>query len=120
MGRGVRADRQTKFKEVRDKDGGAAIGVIGSNRTTNEENYLLQKFARVVLETNNIDHHRTADFPAFAAALRGKAGRDGHHARGVRRSGDSADRQRSDGAASAAGVADSHQRAAASRASSMW
>jgi NADH-quinone oxidoreductase subunit G len=57
------------FSEVRDKDGGAAIGVIGSNRTTNEENYLLQKFARVVLKTNNIDHHRTADFPALAAAL---------------------------------------------------
>ncbi len=61
-----------KFKEVRDKDGGAAIGVIGSTRTTNEEAYLLSKFARTVLKTNNISHHRTADFPAFAAALRGK------------------------------------------------
>ena len=63
-----------KFAEVRDKDGGQAIGVIGSNRTTNEEAYLLSKFARTVLKTNNVDHHRTADFPAFAAALRGKAG----------------------------------------------
>src|SRR5579859_4465251 len=62
-----------KFAEVRDKDGGAAIGVIGSNRITNEEAYLLSKFARTVLKTNNVDHHRTADFPAFAAALRGKA-----------------------------------------------
>jgi NADH-quinone oxidoreductase subunit G len=62
-----------KFVEVRDKNGGAAIGVIGSNRTTNEEAYLLSKFARTVLKTNNVDHHRTADFPAFAAALRGKA-----------------------------------------------
>ncbi|HVO62920.1 MAG TPA: NADH-quinone oxidoreductase subunit NuoG [Terriglobales bacterium] len=61
-----------RFVEVRNNDGGSAIGVIGSNRTTNEENYLLQKFARVVLRTNNIDHHRTADFPAFAAALAGK------------------------------------------------
>src|SRR6202142_84461 len=61
-----------RFVEVRDKDGGQAIGVFGSNRTTNEENYLLQKFARVVLQTNNIDHHRTADFPALAAALAGK------------------------------------------------
>jgi len=58
--------------EVRDRDGGQAIGVVGSNRTTNEENYLLSKFARVVLQTNNIDHHRTADFPALAAALSGK------------------------------------------------
>jgi len=61
-----------KFKEVRDHDGGQAIGVVGSNRTTNEENYLLQKFARLVLQTNNVDHHRTADFPSFAAALSGK------------------------------------------------
>jgi NADH-quinone oxidoreductase subunit G len=61
-----------KFAEVRDKDGGAAIGVVGSNRTTNEESYLLSKFARTVLRTNNVDHHRTADFSAFAAAMRGK------------------------------------------------
>ncbi len=61
-----------KFAEIRDKDGGAAIGVIGSTRTTNEEAYLLSKFARVVLKTNNVDHHRTADFPALSAALRGK------------------------------------------------
>jgi NADH-quinone oxidoreductase subunit G len=61
-----------RFKEVREQQGGQAIGVFGSNRTTNEENYLLQKFARVVLQTNNIDHHRTADFPAFASAVAGK------------------------------------------------
>src|SRR5579871_677487 len=62
-----------KFKEIRDKDGGAAIGVVGSTRTTNEEAYLLSKFARTALKTNNVDHHRTADFPALAGALRGKA-----------------------------------------------
>ncbi|HEY1900950.1 MAG TPA: NADH-quinone oxidoreductase subunit NuoG [Terracidiphilus sp.] len=61
----------TKLKEVRDGRGGAAIGVIGSNQTTNEENYLLQKFARTVLETNNIDHERTTDYAAFARALAG-------------------------------------------------
>ncbi len=60
-----------RLKEIRDTRGGAAIGVIGSNRTTNEENYLLQKFARTVLNTNNIDHERTTDFPAFARALAG-------------------------------------------------
>ncbi|HTW48423.1 MAG TPA: NADH-quinone oxidoreductase subunit NuoG [Acidobacteriaceae bacterium] len=62
-----------KLREIREQRGGQAIGVIGSNRTTNEEAYLLQKFARAVLGTNNIDHHRTADYPAFAAAMRGKA-----------------------------------------------
>ncbi len=61
-----------KFAEVRNQDGGSAIGVIGSTRTTNEEAYLLSKFARTVLKSNNIDHHRTADFPALAMALRGK------------------------------------------------
>ena len=61
-----------KFTDVRDRNGGQAMGVIGSTRTTNEESYLLSKFARAVLKTNNIDHHRTADFPALAAALRVK------------------------------------------------
>jgi NADH-quinone oxidoreductase subunit G len=60
------------LKKVRDSQGGKAIGVLGSNRTANEENYLLQKFARSVLGTNNIDHHRTADYPAFAKAIAGK------------------------------------------------
>jgi NADH-quinone oxidoreductase subunit G len=69
-----------RFREVRDGvnkegQGGSAIGVVGSNRTTNEENYLLSKFARVVLKTNNVDHHRTADYPALAAALHGKPGK---------------------------------------------
>ncbi|HWG19723.1 MAG TPA: molybdopterin-dependent oxidoreductase [Terracidiphilus sp.] len=62
------------LKDVLDNKGGEAIGVIGSNRTTNEENYLLQKFARTVLRTNNIDHHRTADFAAFARAMAGNEG----------------------------------------------
>ena len=61
----------SKLKEIRDARGGSAIGVIGSNSTTNEENYLLQKFARTVLHTNNIDHERTTDYAAFARALAG-------------------------------------------------
>jgi NADH-quinone oxidoreductase chain G len=60
-----------KFQEAVSA-GPGSIGVIGSNRTSNEENYLLQKLARLVLKTNNIDHHRTADYPAFASALAGK------------------------------------------------
>src|SRR6185437_13211458 len=61
-----------RLKEIGEQHGGQAIGVIGSTRTSNEENYLLQKFARLVLGSNNIDHHRTADFPAFVGALAGK------------------------------------------------
>ncbi|HET9285527.1 MAG TPA: NADH-quinone oxidoreductase subunit NuoG [Candidatus Angelobacter sp.] len=61
-----------RLREVRDSKGGQAIGVIGSNRATNEENYLLQKFARTVLGTNNIDHQRTTDFAGFVRAIAGK------------------------------------------------
>ena len=64
-----------KFRELRDTRGGKSIGVIGGNRLTNEEAYLLQKFARTVLGTNNIDHHRTADYVSFAQALSGTTGR---------------------------------------------
>ena len=58
-----------RLKQVKDKHGANAIGVIGSNHTTNEENYLLNRFARATLGTNNIDHHRTADYVGLAAAL---------------------------------------------------
>ncbi|MGZ4820781.1 MAG: molybdopterin-dependent oxidoreductase [Terriglobales bacterium] len=61
-----------RFKQIKEEHGGRAFGVIGSNRTSNEENYLLQKFARTVLGTNSIDHHRTADFPGFVSALGGE------------------------------------------------
>jgi NADH-quinone oxidoreductase subunit G len=59
-----------KFKEVKGR--GGKFGVIGSNRTSNEENYYLQKFAREGLGTNNIDHHRTGDLPTLLDALSGK------------------------------------------------
>ena len=59
-----------KFKEV--KAAGGKFGVIGSNHTTNEENYWLQKFAREVLNTNSIDHQRTGDLPTLLDALSGR------------------------------------------------
>jgi len=40
---------------IRHRYGPDSIGVLGSARATNEENYLVQKFARVVLGTNNVD-----------------------------------------------------------------
>jgi NADH-quinone oxidoreductase subunit G len=64
-----------RLRELRDTRGGKSIGVIGGNRLTNEEAYLLQKFARTVVGTNNIDHHRTADYVAFAQALAGHGDR---------------------------------------------
>jgi len=44
-----------KLKEIKAKYGPDAIGGISSARCTNEENYLMQKFIRVVIGTNNID-----------------------------------------------------------------
>ncbi|WP_422733145.1 formate dehydrogenase subunit alpha [Micromonospora sp. WMMD558] len=46
----------TRLAAIRDRHGPDAIGMISSARATNEENYLAQKFARVVLGTNNIDN----------------------------------------------------------------
>ena len=51
---------------------GGTFGVIGSNHTTNEENFYLQKFARQVLRTNHIDHQRTGDVVALLDALSGQ------------------------------------------------
>jgi NADH-quinone oxidoreductase subunit G len=59
-----------KFKALAGPD----FGVIGSTRTTNEENYLLQKFARTALGTASIDHHRTGDVVTLIDALSGKTG----------------------------------------------
>ena len=59
-----------KFQEVKDRAGKFCI--IGSTRTTNEENYYLQKFARLGLATNNIDHHRTGDVVSLLDALTGR------------------------------------------------
>lgn len=44
-----------ELSRIRDRYGANAIGVLGSSRATNEDNYLAQKFARVVLGTNSVD-----------------------------------------------------------------
>jgi formate dehydrogenase major subunit/formate dehydrogenase alpha subunit len=45
-----------KLTAVRDQTGGASIGVLASAKCLNEENYLMNKLARQVLGTHNIDH----------------------------------------------------------------
>jgi len=45
-----------KLGAVKAKDGSDAIGILSSARVTNEENYLMNKLARAVIGTNNIDH----------------------------------------------------------------
>jgi formate dehydrogenase alpha subunit len=46
----------SELKRVREKYGPDSIQVLTSAKCTNEENYLMQKFARVVIGTNNVDH----------------------------------------------------------------
>jgi predicted molibdopterin-dependent oxidoreductase YjgC len=41
---------------IREEAGPDSVGVLTSAKCTNEENYLLQKFARAVIKTNNVDH----------------------------------------------------------------
>jgi predicted molibdopterin-dependent oxidoreductase YjgC len=41
---------------IRDAHGPESIGFLTSARCTNEENYILQKFARAAIGTNNVDH----------------------------------------------------------------
>ncbi|MBU4414637.1 MAG: formate dehydrogenase subunit alpha [Proteobacteria bacterium] len=45
-----------KLTQIKDKYGPDALGILSSAKCTNEENYLLMKFARAVLKTNNVDH----------------------------------------------------------------
>ncbi len=45
-----------KLGRIKAKHSSDALAVLSSARCTNEENYLLQKFTRAVLGTNNIDH----------------------------------------------------------------
>jgi formate dehydrogenase major subunit len=44
-----------ELRRVISEYGPRAVGILGSARATNEENYLVQKFARVVVGTNNVD-----------------------------------------------------------------
>jgi formate dehydrogenase major subunit len=45
-----------KLDEARQAAGPNSIGLLTSAKCLNEENYLMNKFARQVIGTNNIDH----------------------------------------------------------------
>jgi predicted molibdopterin-dependent oxidoreductase YjgC len=45
-----------KLTQIKAETGPDSIMVLSSARVTNEENYLVQKFARAVIGTNNVDH----------------------------------------------------------------
>ena len=45
-----------KLKEIKEANGADSVGFFASAKVTNEENFLLQKFARAAIGTNSIDH----------------------------------------------------------------
>jgi len=45
-----------RLGEIKNKNGPDSLAFLSSAKCTNEENYLLQKFARAVIGTNNVDH----------------------------------------------------------------
>ena len=46
----------SKLQQTGEKSGADSIACLSSAKVTNEENYLMQKFARAVVGTNNVDH----------------------------------------------------------------
>jgi len=61
----------SRLSELKEKHGPDSIGIWASARCTNELNYVAQKFGRVVLGTNNIDHcARACHSPSVAGLVR--------------------------------------------------
>lgn len=58
------------LSRITTQHGPDSVGVLGSARATNEENYLAQKFARVVLGTNNVDCCARVCHAPTAAAMK--------------------------------------------------
>jgi formate dehydrogenase alpha subunit len=46
-----------RLQEIREVHGPDSFAAVSSARITNEENYLVQKFARAVMGTNNVDYY---------------------------------------------------------------
>ncbi|HUF03447.1 MAG TPA: formate dehydrogenase subunit alpha [Aridibacter sp.] len=60
----------SRMKEIREANGVNSVGVLGSARATNEENYVAQKFARVVLGSNTVDCCARVCHTPTAAAMK--------------------------------------------------
>ena len=59
-----------RLREIIERDGADAVGLLGSARATNEENYLMQKLARLAVGTNNVDCCARVCHTPSAAALK--------------------------------------------------
>ncbi len=61
----------TRLAAIKKDHGPDSIGVIASSKTTNEDVYLMQKFARSVIGTNNVDNcSRYCQYPATEGLFR--------------------------------------------------
>jgi predicted molibdopterin-dependent oxidoreductase YjgC len=45
-----------RLREIKEAHGPDSVAFLASAKVTNEENYLIQKFARAAVGTNNVDH----------------------------------------------------------------
>jgi len=66
-----------RLLDIQKENGPASVAFLGSSKCTNEENFLFQKIARVLLKTNNIDNGgylsgRTALTPVLERIDRGE------------------------------------------------
>jgi len=46
----------SRLKEIKEAHGSDSIAFLASAKVTNEENYIIMKFARAAVGTNNVDH----------------------------------------------------------------
>ncbi|TCN26778.1 assimilatory nitrate reductase catalytic subunit NasC [Mesobacillus foraminis] len=67
---------KSSFEEIQREDGRDAVAVYGSASITNEEAYLLGKFARVALKTRHIDYNGRLCMSAAASAASQTFGMD--------------------------------------------
>ena len=62
---------ERRFTEIKGSSGPDALAFISSSKCTNEESYLMQKLARAVIGTNNVDNcSRYCQAPATAGLFR--------------------------------------------------
>src|SRR5699024_6413451 len=60
-----------KFTEIKTEQGSDSLGFISSSKATNEESYLMQKFSRQIIGTNNVDNcSRYCQSPATKGLFR--------------------------------------------------
>jgi len=66
------------LKSIVTNHGASSVGAIGSHRCTNEDNYILQKFMRNVIRSNNIDSSAAFGYGLVEKAWEMAFGQKGH------------------------------------------